>query len=187
VQVAIDGAPPVTWQVGNTLLELPLAGMLTPGTHRLQLTRTGDLVLWEVVLSGACEPQASPGPLRLTTSLDADHIQVGDPMVLSLHVAANGRAIRDPMVAIGLPAGLVLPPKALDDLVARREAHAWELRDGCLVLYLGALDADQEQTIAITGLARWAGIFRAAPASAWDYYAAQRTWVEPLSLTVVSR
>ena len=89
------------------------------------------------------------------------------------------------MVLVGLPAGLHVDSKILDDLKKSETIAAWELTDRTIVLYLRGLEANEARDITIDLTGRIPGTSKGPASRAYLYYAGQeKKWVTPIEVTV---
>ena len=106
----------------------------------------------------------------------------------ALHAVLKNKTnapVASPMVLVGLPAGLHVDSKILDDLKKAETIASWELTDRTIVLYLRGLKANEARDITIDLVGRIPGRSLGPASHAYLYYAAQdKKWTSPIEVTV---
>ncbi|MCA8956730.1 MAG: hypothetical protein KDC87_11705, partial [Planctomycetes bacterium] len=161
------------------------------GRRVLQIEVTGGSELPYCVDAGliAEVPDSRPNcPLGLETSLSRRTVVEGAPVALRA-VVENRTAtpIANAMVVLGLPAGLHVESRVLDDLKKAQQIAAWELSGQDVVLYLRGLDAHEKREIAVDLIARVPGTTTGPASRTYPYYSgADKHWTAPLQVEVTA-
>ena len=161
---------------------------LVPGRHVLALAADGSEGLpWSLAVGWQeVRPVVGAPPwLALTTVLGRERLKLGEGTTLTATVRNPGRVeVGDPLVRIGLPAGLEVDREQLEGWVRSGRLAAWERRPGELVLFLGQLAGGASVEFAVEVSARYAGQFVGGASSVYPYYAPDPGWSDPLAVTV---
>jgi A-macroglobulin TED domain len=95
--------------------------------------------------------------------------------------------VGSPMILVGIPAGLHVDTKILDDLKKSETIAAWEMTDRTIVLYLRGLKANATRDITIDLVGRIPGTTKGPASRAYLYYAArEKKWTAPIEVTVTA-
>jgi hypothetical protein len=135
----------------------------------------------------ADQPDSSPDcALDLNTWLSEKVLPEGGTTALHAVVRNKGKQpVANPMVLVGLPAGLHCDTKVLDDLKKSEAIAAWELIDNDIALYLRGLQAGETRDIVIDLVGLIPGVSKGAASRAYLYYAARhKTWAPPIQVEV---
>jgi hypothetical protein len=124
--------------------------------------------------------------LELRTYLTKALIVEGGTTALHAVVSnTTNVAVPSPMILVGLPAGLHIDTKILDDLKKAETIAAWEMTDRTIVLYLRGLEANESRDIVIDLVGRIPGTTKGPASRAYLYYAArEKKWTAPIEVTV---
>jgi hypothetical protein len=183
-------------------LELPDAEtVLRPGTNKVRIESVGGNELpytltWSYRTR---KPLSAAGcPVALTTRLDRVRAQEGE--TLRLEVTLENKEDRGQGMAVailGLPGGLTLPSdmQQLKDLTRPRDngnkpgpVSFWEIRGRELVLYWRELAPRQKIAVGLDVICQVPGEYRGPASRAYLYYGADdKTWLEPLEVTITPR
>ncbi|MBL9076981.1 MAG: hypothetical protein JNL08_05730 [Planctomycetes bacterium] len=177
----------------HAALTCELWDRLAPGDTalRLELEGGGAALPWAVDVAYHSEQPADDpdAKVALRTSLRQTTVREGDPVAIDVALTNRTDASLPMTLAIiGLPAGLELPTRVLEDL-QRAEAFAfWELRGRDLVLYWRDLEPGAERRLALDAIARIPGRSTGPASRAYLYYTAeQKRWAAPLAVEVTPR
>lgn len=175
-------------------IEFDLWRELAPGEHTLVLSVEGggDSPLpWAGdVTYHAEQPADDPDTATtITTRLRQDTVVEGRTVALDVTVAnRTDRELPTPIAIVGLPAGLELPTKVLEDLQAQGAFAFWELLGRELVLYWRKLDPGQQCALTLDLTARVPGTSTGPASRTYLYYTPeQKRWAEPLRIAVTAR
>ncbi|HEU4417383.1 MAG TPA: alpha-2-macroglobulin, partial [Planctomycetota bacterium] len=163
---------------------------LTPGEHTLRVEVDGG----GSALPYACEvtyhaEQPADDPVTkvsIATSLRAATVTEGDTVALDVEVR-NRTAEGQPMTLaiIGLPAGVELPTRVLEDLQKAEAFAFWELKGRELALYWRDLAPDAIKKLTLDLVARIPGQSTGPASRTYLYYTPQqKRWAAPLRLEV---
>jgi len=160
--------------IGDTELELRAAGY-----GRLPYSL-------EVVYHAPSPPSDARCPVRLTTELDRTKLRAGETVT----VEATVRNVTDqgqPMTIaiVGLPGGLEPDTESLNALRDEGVYDYYELRPRELIFYWRTLPPSHKVTWQLPLIAAIPGTYTAPASRAYLYYTAeQKTWTEPLRVTI---
>jgi hypothetical protein len=132
-------------------------------------------------------PQSKPGaPLELKTSLSSPQTSLGKPVQLDVELkntSAEGRPMS--MACVSIPAGCVLTPTELKELMASRKVDFYETKGNMLFLYFRQMAPAEIRKISVNLQPVLRGKFQAAASSAYLYYSAEKKfWAPGLSLKI---
>ena len=177
LQLYLDGEPfgePVVFtKESKGIIRLPDCGLaLQPGKHRIEVRMTdGSELSAAIEINGLTELPLNAGTITLSTELDRDEVNEGEPVQLTVTVkntAAQDAAMTLAMVAI--PGGLQLRTAQLQELVDAKRIAAYELWDNAVVLYWRGMPANGEITVPLSLTAEIPGDFKAAASRSYLYY-----------------
>lgn len=175
-------------------IEFDLWRELAPGEHTLVLSVEGggDAPLpWAGdVRYHAEQPADDPDTATaITARLRQDTVVEGRTVALDVTVAnRTDRELPTPIAIVGLPAGLELPTKVLEDLQAQDAFAFWELSGRELVLYWRKLDPGQKCELTFDLTARVPGASTGPASRTYLYYTPeQKRWAEPLRVAITAR
>lgn len=119
--------------------------------------------------------------LKLSTKLASKKAKMGDQLRLTATLEnREGEAVTNPIIKIGIPAGLTVQAWQLKEMEEQKVFDYYELFDGYLVLYFRELAPDVSKKINLDLKADIPGSYEAAASSAWLYYANEAvTWSKP--------
>lgn len=152
----------------------------------LTLTQTaGAGAQWSVTGRWRAEtvPPAEDPALALTTALDRPTLKPGEAATLTVTVEAR-REAPDPLVRVGLPAGLEPDREQLRAWTERGRVALAEVRPGEVVLYLEDMAPGAAMTLPLTVTARRPGRSVGPASSAYPYYTPDAAWAPPLAVQV---
>ncbi|HZN40608.1 MAG TPA: alpha-2-macroglobulin family protein, partial [Planctomycetota bacterium] len=163
---------------------------LSPGEHALRVEVEGG----GSVLPFSCEvtyhaeqPADDPDTkVSLTTSLRAATVTEGNTVALDVEVR-NRTAEGQPMTLaiIGLPAGVELPTRVLEDLQKAEAFAFWELKGRELALYWRDLAPEASKKLTLDLVARIPGQSTGPASRTYLYYTPQqKRWAAPLRIDV---
>jgi hypothetical protein len=174
-------------------LAFDLWSQLDPGEHTLRLVVDGggDSPLpWAGEVSYHAEqPADDPAATTvITTRLREARVAEGRPVALDVVVEnRTAEELPTPIAIVGLPAGLELPTKVLEDLQAAERFAFWELTGRELVLYWRKLDPGQRCELTLDLTARVPGTSTGPASRTYLYYTPdQKRWAEPLTIEVTA-
>jgi hypothetical protein len=171
-------------------LTFDLWSKLAPGEHTLRVEVEGG----GSALPYACEvtyhaeqPADDPDTkVSIATSLRAATVTEGDTVALDVEVK-NRTAEGQPMTLaiIGLPAGLELPTRVLEDLQKAEAFAFWELKGRELALYWRDLAPEATKKLTLDLVARIPGQSTGPASRTYLYYTPQqKRWAAPLRIDV---
>lgn len=168
------GQPVVFDEKAQSALEFPdFAAVLSPGEHTVEVVMTGG---WRMQVAVEAEyhtpqPVDSPEcPLSLATSLSAAEVDEGEPVELTVAVAAKNGDVSMPLAIIGLPAGLEPRHERLKEMVAEDAIASYETSGQDLVLYWRGLPSGGKAELSIPLIARIPGVYTAPASRTYAYY-----------------
>lgn len=173
--------------LGGERRTVDLRPHLDGGPVKVRIEQSQGLALsWSVAARWSAEtvPPGRAPALGLTTALERATLKAGEATTLTATVTAGEVTVADPLLRIGLPAGLVPDREQLRDWQEAGRVALAELRPGEVVLYLDRLDAGQRVSFPLTVTARRPGRFRGRPSSAYPYYTPDAAWAPPLAVRV---
>ena len=89
------------------------------------------------------------------------------------------------MAIVGLPAGLAVTAKVLDDMKKAELFDFWELRGREIILYWRGMAPRERKTLTIDVIARIPGLTRGPASRAYLYYSPEsKTWNRPLAVEI---
>ena len=172
-------------------VEFELWPKLPPGEHALRLellSEPGVELPWAMDLGYHSElPADDPdGAVGIATRLLAG--TVGEGATVALEVMLQNRSDKGQPMAIalvGLPAGLELPTRVLDDRKKAGDFDLWELKGRELALYWRSLAPKAERRVALDLVAAIPGTTTGPASRAYLYYTPQqKRWATPLRVEV---
>ncbi len=173
--------------LGQAPHRIPLAEHLGAGATTIELSQSaGALLRWTAVARWTAEtvPPAEPPLLRIETALDRATLDSGAAATLTATVSAPIAAVSDPLVRVGLPAGLEPDREQLRAWTEQGRVALAEVRPGEVVLYLDRLDVGATVDLPLTVTARRRGVFRGRPSSAYPYYIPDPAWAPGIEARV---
>lgn len=163
---------------------------LTPGEHvlRLEVEGGGGPLPWAIdVAYHAEQPADDPAAtITITTSLRAATVAEGATVALDVVVTNTTDApVPTPIAVIGLPAGLEVPTRVLEDLQKAEAFASWELKGRELVLYWRGLSPLASSRLTLDLVARTPGRSTGPASRANPYYTPQqKRWAAPLTIDI---
>ena len=163
---------------------------LVSGANRIELKHSGQgkLPYALSVRSRSRQPADHPqAPLKLTTSLSKAQVPLGEPVRVDATVVnTSGEDVANPLIRLGLPAGLSAQTWQLQKLRDEQEIAAFETLGRDIVLYLDGMKQGQTKTIALDLLAEIPGTTTGPASTVYPYYSDdERTWAPELSIEVL--
>ncbi|MEL6344285.1 MAG: AgmX/PglI C-terminal domain-containing protein [Myxococcota bacterium] len=193
ITVLLNGEPAQTVDfTGQELsaIEIPnLEGALKEGENTLTIRNTSGSALPFAFHAAfqATTPVSSPNaPLDLGTTLLSQTVGQGETVRLTARVRnRQAQPVSNPMVRLGIPAGLSADLHQLKRMVERGELALFELHPREAVLYLDGIEGAGERTLHLDLHADVPGTYTAPPSSAWLYYDADhRDWAPGEAITI---
>jgi hypothetical protein len=166
---------------------------LSPGpqTLRLELEGGGEALPWALDVAYHSEQPADDpeAKVALTTSLRTPTVREGDPIAIDVELEnRTDGALPMTLAIVGLPAGLELPTRVLEDLQRADTFAFWELRGRELALYWRDLAPGARRRFTLDAIARIPGRSTGPASRAYLYYTPQqRRWAAPLQVEVAPR
>ncbi|HEX6811137.1 MAG TPA: hypothetical protein VF384_05915, partial [Planctomycetota bacterium] len=171
-------------------LTFELWDKLSPGEHTLRVEVEGG----GSALPFACEvryhaeqPADDPDTkVSIATSLRAATVTEGDTVALDVEVRnLTGEGQPMTLAIIGLPAGLELPTRVLEDLQKANAFAFWELKGRELALYWRDLAPEASRKLTLDCVARIPGQSTGPASRAYLYYTPQqKRWAAPVRVDV---
>jgi len=166
-----------------------LGRALVIGNNELRMELTGGNEFpWSLELGYRAErPQSSQDcALALSTSIAKKEIAEGDTTAIRAVVRnTTNKPVANPMIVLGLPAGLHVTSRVLDDLKKAETIAAWELSGREVILYLRGLEAAEQREIVLDVTGRVPGKYTGQASRAYLYYSDQdKVWNAPLTVTI---
>ncbi|MFO1077391.1 MAG: MG2 domain-containing protein [Planctomycetota bacterium] len=179
----------------NAAIVFELWDALPPGQHELQIEAVGTNP--ETVLPFACDiayhaeqPADDPnGVVTVAAALRRTQVTEGDTVALDVTVR-NRTGEGQPMAIaiVGLPAGLELPTRVLDDLKKAEAFAFWELKGRELALYWRDLEPEATKKVSLDLIARIPGTSRGPASRSYLYYTPDsKRWAAPVEIEVSAR
>ncbi|MBM4062669.1 MAG: A-macroglobulin complement component, partial [Planctomycetes bacterium] len=143
-------------------LALELWNLLPPGAHalRLELEGGGGTLPWACDVAYHSEQPADDpaAKVALRASLRAGSVREGETVALDVEVEnRTAEGLPMTMAIVGLPAGLELPTRVLEDLQKAQRFAFWELRGRELALYWRDFEPEGKRTLTLDLMARVPG------------------------------
>ncbi|MBX3464784.1 MAG: hypothetical protein KF830_16570 [Planctomycetes bacterium] len=167
---------------------------LTPGDHalRLELDGGGEAPLpWACDVAYHSEQPADDAEAKvaLRTGLRAATVREGDAVALDVEVEnRTDEPLPMTLAIVGLPAGLELPTRVLEDLQRAERFAFWELNGRELALYWRDLAPGARMPLTLDLVARIPGRSTGPASRAYLYYTpGQKRWAGPLAVEVTPR
>ncbi len=162
-----------------------------PGMNRVRLELTGDNEFpWAFDLRYTSDLPANGAhpPVRLTTSLGSSEVSEGATVPVKARVEnVSGDGVPMAMAIIGLPAGLEVSPKVLDDLRDGGRFAFWEQAGREIVLYWRGLEPGAVHEFDIDAVARIPGRTTGPASRSYLYYTPEEiAWTAPLTITIAA-
>ena len=172
-----------------------LASELPPGEHRVRLALTGgnEFPFAFALRYHADVPADAPdAPVDLTCRFADGAAEVelleGESATLQVQVrnlATEGQGMV--LATIGLPAGLEVPTRVLEDLVAAEAIDLWERTGREVHLYWRDLEPRAALSLELTCVARIPGTTTGPASRVRPYYAPDLVrWADPLGVRVIA-
>lgn len=167
--------------------------LLTSGPHTLQieLEGGGGAMPWACdVTYHAEQPADDPDTaVSVRTKLRAATVREGETVALDVELEnRTARGLPMTMVIVGLPAGLELPTRVLEDLQKAQQFAFWELRGRELALYWRDLEPEGKRTLSLDLVGRVPGRSAGPASRGYLYYTPQqKRWAAPLGIDVTAR
>jgi hypothetical protein len=174
-------------------VSIELWPVLTPGAHtlRLELQGGGGELPWASdVAYHSDQPADDPGTkLSIRASLRTAKVTEGDTVALDIEVEnRTAEGLPMAMAIVGLPAGLDLPTRVLEDLKKQQAFAFWELRGRELALYWRDMAPEQKHHLSLDLTARIPGRSSGPASRTYLYYTPQaKRWAAPVTIEVVAR
>ena len=194
VEVWVDGrsAGRLSYQADSQeAVRLDLSDVMTSEEHQVTLVHDGATRLpytFGTQWHRAVPPSAPHAPLRLTTRLAQPQATLGHvvPLRVEVHNTRDDQDIASPLARIGLPAGVRVEPKQLQDLRERGMVDFFETRPREITLYWEALGPGQRIEISLSLVTEIPGAFTAPPSTAYPYYEpTAAVWAEGPALRIL--
>ena len=133
-------------------------------------------------------PSAEDQPIVMELDYARDQVAVGEPLRIDVKVQNRSRQPHtNPMAIVGVPAGLQVDTRQLDDLKRTGDIAYYELAGNDVVLYFRELDASSQRVLPIHTSAAFAGTFHAPASSSYLYYNDdEKYWTAGEAVTVVN-
>ena len=170
---------------------LDLIDALAAGQHdlRIELQGGGEGGLpWAMDLAYHSDRPAddADAAVGIATALRSAVVEEGRSVAVDVTVDNRTQQAQPMTLAIvGLPAGLEVTTKVLDDLQRGGAFDLWELRGRELVLYWRGLPAAAKKTVTLDLLARIPGTSTGPASRSYLYYTpSQKRWAAPLVVRV---
>jgi uncharacterized protein YfaS (alpha-2-macroglobulin family) len=164
--------------------------LLTPGEHtlRLELEGGGDALPWACdVTYHAEQPADDPAAkVAIRTQLRSATVAEGATVALDVEVRnVTGEGQPMTLAIVGLPAGLEVPTRVLEDLQKGGQFAFWELQGRELALYWRDMAPNAVRTVTLDLVARVPGRTTGPASRAYLYYTPdQKRWAAPLAIEV---
>ena len=160
------------------------------GSNRIELKHSGKSKLPYAlsVRSRSRQPADHPqAPLKLSTSLSRAQVPLGEPVRADATVVnTSGEDVANPLIRIGLPAGLTAQPWQLEKMRDELEIAAFETMGRDVVIYLDGMRAGETKKIGLDLLAEIPGTTTGPASTVYPYYSDdERTWAPELSIEVL--
>jgi len=172
-------------------IELELWNELGPGEHALRMVVEGggeSALPWSGEVRYHAETPANDpdAAVSIATSLRKQSVVEGETVALDVTMHnVTDEVLPTPIAIIGLPAGLELPTKVLEDLQDAERFAYWELRGRDLILYWRELDPGQRCELTLDLVARIPGTSSGSASRGYLYYTPdQKHWAAPLQVEV---
>lgn len=175
----------------NGAMTFDLWDKLAAGEHtlRIEVEGGGESPLpWagEVHYHAETPANDSDATVGITASLRDTTVREG--LTVALDIVVENRSAEEiptPIAIVGLPAGLDLPTKILEDLLDAEAFAFWELRGRELVLYWRKMDPGQRHELTFDLTARVPGTSSGPASRSYLYYTPdQKHWAAPLTVEV---
>ena len=162
---------------------------LPSGPHRIRLGVTGGNELpWSFEMSyHSDQPADDPEcALVMRTDLDVPTVEEGSPVSLRTEIAnVTDKGVPMVLAIIGIPAGLEVPTKVLNDLREAKRFDLWEIRGRELILYWRGLAARESRVVNLDLIARVPGTTTGPASRIGLYYTPDsQRWSAPLRVEV---
>ena len=172
-----------------------LASALPPGEHRVRLVLTGGNEFpyaFALRYHAEVPADAPDAPVDLTCGFvgDAAEVELLEGESTTLQVAVRNLATEGQgmvLATIGLPAGLEVPTRVLEDLAAAEAFDLWERTGREVHLYWRDLEPREERSLELTCIARIPGTTTGPASRVRPYYAPDLVrWANPLGARVIA-
>ena len=166
-----------------------LEGKLHAGINRLRLTLSTRKVMPYTLAVNYTTPRPPSDErcaVRITTALARDKVAAGESVRVDVavkNVTDQGLAMTTAIV--GLPAGLIVRPDELKELVKQKVVDFYETRNREVILYWRQMAPNQEVKLALNPVAEIPGSFAAPASRVYLYYTDDlKWWVDPLKVEI---
>ncbi len=124
--------------------------------------------------------------ISLQTRLSMEKVKKGKPVQLEVNLKNNtADGLPMTMACLAIPAGCVVSPSELRELMDSKKVDFYEIRGNMLFLYFRQMGPSENKQILITLNAVLKGNYQSSASSAYLYYTAERkNWAKGLNLTV---
>ena len=144
------------------------------GSNTLEIQNTGEDVLpYSLQLSYFTDsPQnLQDNGFSLDVSFSKSSLSMGETTRMRAHIHNEKHILlRNPLVRIGIPAGLTPQSWQLQELLDRKTVGKVEHTKQEIILYVNTLDQDESKTIALDLVAAIPGTYSSIPSRAYPYY-----------------
>ncbi len=132
-------------------------------------------------------PVSSPVcKVSLETRLSQESVKRGKPVQLEVNlknITADGLPMT--MACVGIPAGCVVSPSELRELMDSKKVDFYEIRGNVLYFYFRQMKPSESKRILVTLSTLMKGNYESSASSAYLYYTAERkNWASGLKLTI---
>lgn len=173
-------------------IEFDVWDQLAPGVHtlRLELDGGGGALPWAADVRYHSERPGDDADtkLALRTALRSTTAAEGTTVALDIEVEnRTAEGLPMAMAIVGLPAGLELPTRVLEDLQKAQRFAFWELRGRELALYWRDFAPEGKQQLTLDLTARIPGRSAGPASRTYLYYTpGQKRWAAPLAIEVTA-
>jgi hypothetical protein len=170
----------------------PLAELLAPGKHKLQVQMTGGSPMpYSVAVNfNTLTPDSSEAcKLHLEVKLRDKQIDEGAATEAEVVlINRTGETVPTPLAIIGIPGGLEVRHDQLKELVKSNKIAAYEVLGREVVLYWRALAAEERVELPLSLIAALPGTYTAPASRAYLYYTDEhKHWTEGLRVEITPR
>jgi hypothetical protein len=174
-------------------IELPeIAGLLSPGKHKVQLRMTdGSQMPYSVAVNFHSLKPDSSEECKLHLAVKLNDAKLDEGAVTEAAVAVVNRTneeIPTPMAIIGIPGGLEVRHDQLKELVKTGKIAAYEVKQREVILYWRGLQAEERVDLPLSLVAAIPGKYTGPASRAYLYYTDEhKHWVDGLAVEITPK
>ena len=174
-------------------IELPnVAGLLTPGQHKLQIEMSnGSNMPYSVAVEYNSITPDSSKECKLNLDVKLSDVEIGEGDITEARVSVSNRTkdtLPTPIAIIGVPGGLEVRHEQLKELKSEGRIAAYEVHGREIVLYWRAFEPNHFVDLPISLIAVVPGEYSAPSSRVYQYYTDEhKHWVVGSHIKITSK